>query len=119
MVIEPREDSGPVLITIRYRVDPSHTREFLAAMRELGRLRRRDGAIDWELYRDLADPDSFLEVFIAESWVDHLRQHTRITFADMEIQKKTRIYHTGEESPEVRHYISAFDETEARGGEED
>ena len=119
VVIEPREDSGPVLITIRYRVDPSHTREFLAAMRELGRLRRRDGAIDWELYRDLADPDSFLEVFIAESWVDHLRQHTRITFADMEIQKKTRIYHTGEEPPEVRHYISAFDETEARGGEED
>ena len=119
VVIEPREDSGPVLITIRYRVDPSHTREFLAAMRELGRLRRRDGAIDWELYRDLADPDSFLEVFIAESWVDHLRQHTRITFADMEIQKKTRIYHTGEEPPEVRHYISAFDETEARGSEED
>jgi MFS family permease len=119
VVIEPREDSGPVLITVSYRVDPSHTREFLAAMRELGRLRRRDGAIEWELYRDLADPDSFLEVFISESWVDHLRQHARITFADMDIQEKTRIYQTGKEPPLVRHYISAFDETAARGNEED
>jgi MFS family permease len=113
VVIEPHKESGPVLITIEYRIDPLHTGEFLAAMRELERLRRRDGAIDWALYRDLADPDLFLEVFIAESWVDHLRQHTRITFADMDIQEKTRIYHTGDGHPLVRHYISAFDETAA------
>jgi MFS family permease len=113
VVIEPHEDSGPVLITIDYRVDAIHTPEFLAAMRELERLRRRDGAVDWALYRDVADPDSFLEVFIAESWADHLRQHTRITIADMDIQEKTRIYHTGEHPPLVRHYISAFDETAA------
>ncbi len=114
VVIEPKEDSGPVLVTVEYRVDSGHTREFLDAMRELGRLRRRDGAIDWELYRDLADPGSFLEVFTAESWVDHLRQHTRITVADMGIQQKTRIYHTGEGPPVVRHYILAFGQTGER-----
>lgn len=118
VVIEPDEDSGPALITIDYRIDPSHTREFLSAMRDLERLRRRDGAIDWGLYRDIADPDSFLEVFITESWADHLRQHTRITVADMDIQEKTRVYHTGEQPPLVRHYISAFDETAAGDGEE-
>jgi MFS family permease len=118
VVFKPHEDSGPVLITVDYRVDSSHTQEFLAAMRELERLRRRDGAIDWALYRDVADPVSFLEVFIAESWVDHLRQHTRITISDMDIQEKTRIYHTGEQPPLVRHYISAFDETTAGEDEE-
>ncbi|MDD1707009.1 MAG: MFS transporter [Methanoregulaceae archaeon] len=118
VVIEPHKESGPVLITIDYRVNSAHTREFLAAMRELERLRRRDGAIDWALYRDVADPDSFLEVFIAESWVDHLRQHTRITVADMDIQEKTRIYHTGEQPPLVHHYISAFDETATDENEE-
>lgn len=119
VVIEPDEESGPALITIDYRIGPSHTREFLSAMRDLERLRRRDGAIDWGLYRDIADPDSFLEVFITESWADHLRQHTRITVADMDIQEKTRVYHHGEGPPLVRHYISAFDETAAGDGEEE
>jgi quinol monooxygenase YgiN len=100
-----------VLITVEYMVDSAHTREFLGAMRELGRLRRRDGAITWELYRDIAEPGSFLEVFTAESWVDHLRQHTRITVADMDIQEKTRIYHTSEAPPVVHHYLLAFGET--------
>jgi hypothetical protein len=36
----------------------------------------------------------------------------------MDIQEKTRVYHTGEQPPLVRHYISAFDETAASDGEE-
>jgi MFS family permease len=110
VVIEPRTDSGPVLVTVEYRIDPSRKEEFLAAMQELGRLRRRDGAVDWGLYHDVADPGSFLEVFIAESWIEHLRQHKRITVADMEIQAKARAYQVGETVPGVRHFISAYND---------
>jgi MFS family permease len=110
VVIEPQTDSGPVLVTLEYRIDPADKQEFLAAMQELGRLRRRDGAVDWGLYHDVSDPGSFLEVFIAESWVEHLRQHKRITVADMEIQAKARAYQVGETVPGVRHFISAYND---------
>ena len=110
VVIEPRTDSGPVLVTLEYRIDPANKQEFLAAMQEMGRLRRRDGAVDWGLYHDVSDPGSFLEVFIAESWVEHLRQHKRITVADMEIQAKARAYQVGETVPGVRHFISAYND---------
>lgn len=110
VVIEPRTDSGPVLVTVEYRIDPSHKEEFLAAMQELERLRRRDGAVDWGLYHDVSDPGSFLEVFIAGSWIEHLRQHKRITVADMEIQAKARAYQAGETMPGVRHFISAYND---------
>src|SRR5215210_1532105 len=42
--IEPRPDDGPVLITVEYLVDSADTDRFLAAMQELNRIRRRDGA---------------------------------------------------------------------------
>jgi quinol monooxygenase YgiN len=99
-----------VLVTLEYRIDPANKQEFLAAMQELGRLRRRDGAVDWGLYHDVSDPGSFLEVFIAESWVEHLRQHKRITVADMELQAKARAYQLGEAVPGVRHFISAYND---------
>jgi MFS family permease len=117
VVIEPQTDSGPVLVTLEYRIDPANKQEFLAAMQELGRLRRRDGAMDWGLYHDVSDSGSFLEVFIAESWVEHLRQHKRITVADMEIQAKARAYQVGETVPGIRHFISAYNDGAGAGYE--
>jgi len=110
VVIEPQTDAGPVLVTLEYRIDPASKQEFLAAMQEMGRLRRRDGAVDWGVYHDVLDPGSFLEVFIAGSWVEHLRQHKRITVADMEIQAKARAYQVGGTVPDVRHFISAYND---------
>ena len=117
VVIEPQTDSGPVLVTLEYRIDPANKQEFLAAMQELGRLRRRDGAMDWGLYHDVSDPGSFLEVFIVGSWVEHLRQHKRITVADMEIQAKARAYQIGETVPGIRHFISAYNDGAGAGYE--
>jgi MFS family permease len=115
VVIEPRTDSGPVLVTVEYRIDPLYKEEFLAAMQELGRLRRRDGAVDWGLYHDVSDPGSFMEVYIAMSWIEHLRQHKRITVADMEIQAKVHAYQAGETVPGVRHFISAYNDGTGTG----
>src|SRR5204863_312270 len=59
----PEPDSGPVLVTIEYRVDPARRAEFVAAMRDVREMRRRNGAFFWELFHDSAHPTRFLESF--------------------------------------------------------
>src|SRR5690606_29886416 len=65
--------AGPVLTTIEYRVDPARIDEFRSVMQETRRSRLRGGALSWELFRDTLDPDRFIEYFIDETWVEHLR----------------------------------------------
>src|SRR5713101_1662717 len=84
----PEPDSGPVLVTIEYRVDPARRAEFVAAMRDVREMRRRNGAFFWELFHDSAHPTRFLESFMDESWTEHLRQHERVSVADREVQRR-------------------------------
>jgi MFS family permease len=105
--IEPRPDDGPVLITVEYEVDPADAARFVPAMEELGRIRRRDGAFRWNLYADLERPRRYLETFVVDSWSEHLRQHSRLTVADLELTKLTKSFHRGEQPPAVRHMLWA------------
>jgi MFS family permease len=105
--IDPRPDDGPVLVTVEYEVDPADAEPFVAAMQELRRIRRRDGALRWELYEDLERPGRYLETFVVDSWSEHLRQHGRLTVADLEVTKLTRSFHRGDGPPEVRHMLWA------------
>ena len=105
--IEPRPDDGPVLITVEYEVDPADAERFVEAMDELGRIRRRDGAYRWDLYADLERPGRYLETFVVDSWSEHLRQHGRLTVADLELTKLTSSFHRGDEPPKVRHLLWA------------
>jgi Transmembrane secretion effector len=95
--------SGPVLVTVEYDVGPERAADFLAAMREFGRIRQRDGASHWGICRDLETPDRYLETFIVGSWDEHLRQHERMTRADSGIEESLRGYVRGE--PVVRHLL--------------
>lgn len=103
--IEP--DRGPVLITVEYRIAPESSAAFAAAMQELRRIRRRDGAVSWGLFYDAADPQRFVESFVVESWVEHMRQHQRATLADGEISSRARSFHLGPEPPHVSHLLAA------------
>lgn len=105
--IEPRPDDGPVLITVEYLIDPAEARRFVEAMEELRRVRRRDGAFRWDLYADLERPGAYLETFVVDSWSEHLRQHDRLTVADLEVTELIRSFHRGEDSPQVRHMLWA------------
>jgi MFS family permease len=105
-VLRPFEsDRGPALVTIEYEIDPADSEEFARAMRELGAIRLRDGAIRWGLWDDVAAPGRFLESFVVESWLEHLRQHERITAADRAVQSIAHTFHRGGEPPRVRHFI--------------
>ena len=54
--IDMEPQSGPVITTIAYRIDPADAAEFVAAMAERRRIRVRDGARDWMLLQDVANP---------------------------------------------------------------
>lgn len=103
----PAADAGPVHVQVEYRIDPEQARAFSAAAHELGVVRRRDGAIAWSLYQDPAEPGRYVEVFIVESWVEHLRQHERVTKADHAIQERVRRFHRGDSAPTVTHLIAS------------
>jgi hypothetical protein len=98
-------DAGPVLVTVEYDVIPEKTSEFLDAIREYGRIRRRDGASRWGVFRDLETESRYLETFIVDSWAEHLRQHERFTQADRAIEERVHGYTRSQ--PMVRHLVFA------------
>jgi MFS family permease len=105
--IEPRPDDGPLLVTVEYDVDAVDADRFVRAMEDLRRIRRRDGAFRWNLFADLERPGVYLETFVVDSWSEHLRQHDRLTVADLEVTKLARSFHRGDRPPEVRHLLWA------------
>ncbi len=97
--------TGPVVITIEYIIDQSDIAEFLAAMTERRRIRRRDGARNWRLLRDLADPQLWIERYETPTWLDYIRHNNRITHHDALIPARLRALHRGPDAPRVRRMI--------------
>jgi MFS family permease len=102
----PEPDSGPVMVTIEYRVQPAKRAEFVTAMQAVREMRRRNGAYFWELFHDSADPAHFVECFMDESWLEHLRQHERVSVADREIQQRAKQYLEEGASTRSRHLLA-------------
>jgi hypothetical protein len=102
-VADANADAGPVLVTVEYHVDPERLPEFIKTMHEYGRVRRRDGASRWGIFRDLENADLYLETFIVSSWAEHLRQHERFTRADSQLEERLRNCTLNE--PKVRHLV--------------
>ena len=103
---QPGMEEGPVLVVVEYRVDPGRIEEFLEAMGPLKSIRLRDGAFRWNLFRDLADNRYFIESFIVESWVEHLRQHDRRTVSDQAIVDHVRSFHRKGKPLRIRHFLA-------------
>ena len=88
----PEPDGGPVMVTISYRVRPDKRKEFVAAMSAVRELRRRNGAYFWELFHESSDPGLYLECFMDESWIEHMRQHERASVADDAIRQRAKAF---------------------------
>ena len=99
------EDDGPVLVSVEYQVVPEHEAAFVEAAHRLGRMRRRDGASRWGIYRDTESPEIYVETFIVHSWAEHLRQHERPVRADQSLEEA--VHRTVKGTPRVRHFIFA------------
>jgi len=102
--IEP--DRGPVLVTVEYHIDPQNRETFLRALSRSARERRRDGAYDWGIFEDPAADGRFIETFLTDSWLEHLRHHQRVTKADRILEQAVRRFQIGGE-PKTTHWIGA------------
>lgn len=100
-------ERGPVAIEIRYHVRAQNRAAFLTTLLELSAERRRDGGYGWQVYEDTEDAETFIELFFAPSWLDHLRHHQRVTKEDADVQARVLAFHEGPEPPQVRHWVAA------------
>jgi MFS family permease len=80
--------SGPVVVTVEYRVPAENASEFVGVINELGRLRRRDGARAWSVCQDIDATDLWVERFETPTWMDYLRWRTRPTASDQAVRER-------------------------------
>jgi len=107
LAAEVEPDRGPVQIVIEYRIAPADREAFLDTINELSAERYRDGAYDWDVFEDAAEPGRMIETFLVASWLEHQRQHHRVTSADQDVQARLRAFHKGDAPPVVQHLIAA------------
>jgi MFS family permease len=100
-----QEREGPVMITVEYRVAKKDRDAFLVALERMALERRRDGAYAWGVFEDASQAGRFVETFFVESWLEHLRQHERVTKADSVLQE--RVQRFLERPAKVTHLITA------------
>jgi MFS family permease len=109
VALAPAPEDGPVLVTVTYRVPNDDMDRFATTMRYVERHRRRTGAYRWGLFRDLAEPDRFVETFVVSSWAEHLRQHHRRTETSDQLLDEIRPYL--DPAGGVSHLISSYSES--------
>ena len=86
--------------------DPADASAFLDAIKDLASTRRRNGAYRWGVYEDMAKPGRFVEQFLSDSWLEHLRHHERTTSADQAAQERVKALHRGPTPPRVAHWAA-------------
>jgi hypothetical protein len=99
-------DDGPVMVTIEYIIDEADAPAFSEVMRDSRRNRLQKGALSWGLFRDTADPRRYIEYFVDESWVEHLRRFDRVTAAEIRLRERRFAFHRGDGPPTVRRFLA-------------
>lgn len=100
-------EAGPVMVTVEYLIDPVRASAFLEVMQQTRQARLRQGALSWGLFQDAAEPGRYVEYFLDETWVEHLRRHERFTAGDIGLREQRMAFHRGDEPPRVRRHLAA------------
>ncbi len=113
--LDIRRRSGPIMVMLDYRIDKEDVPEFLRLMRKRRMIRRRDGARQWALLRDLEQPELWSESYHIATWDEYVRHNQRRTKSDNEVTQALRDLHRGSEPPRVhrmieRHAVSPHDD---------
>lgn len=104
-VVEVEARSGPILVTVDYRVAEADAAAFLDRMAAWRRLRVRDGARQWRLHRDLAEPDRWVETYRVPTWTEYARHNSRRTRADMILLDEIRALQIDGRPTQVRRML--------------
>ena len=96
---------GHVVVTIAYVIDPLRAGDFKALMQESRRSRLRQGALGWELLRDMGKPGHYLEQIIDDTWTEHLRRFDRVTASDVALRERKLAFHIGDEPPVITRCV--------------
>jgi quinol monooxygenase YgiN len=94
------------MMQVEYTVDPPHRDAFRSVMSDLSRNRRRDGAMQWWLFQDTADPSRFVETWIEATWAEHLRNHGRVSVAHQELEQRVRDLTRRDSNIPIRHFVA-------------
>jgi hypothetical protein len=97
--------SGPVVIEIDYEVERGQARQFYDAMLHLQKARQRNGAFDWSLSRDIADPEVWTERYLCPTWGDYLRLRGRVTHSDHGLEQEARRFIKPESRLRIRRRL--------------
>ncbi|MCB6180026.1 MFS transporter [Rhodobacter sp. Har01] len=97
--------SGPIMVMVDWDIPPDRTEPFLALMAERRRFRRRDGARQWALLRDLENPDLWVESYHVATWIEYLRHNQRRTATDATNFDRLMELHRGPDKPRVHRMI--------------
>ncbi|MGR3450946.1 MAG: MFS transporter [Paracoccus sp. (in: a-proteobacteria)] len=103
--LDLRGRSGPIMVMVDYRIDQKDVPEFLRLMRRRRIIRRRDGARNWALLRDLEHPDLWSESYHIATWDEYVRHNLRRTRTDAEVTVALRGLHQGDGDPLVHRMI--------------
>lgn len=113
--LDLRGRSGPIMVMVDYRIAQTDVPEFLRLMQQRRNVRRRDGARNWALLRDLEYPEQWTESYHIATWDEYVRHNLRRTKSDAEMVVSLRALHRGEGDPLVhrmieRHSVSQQDD---------
>lgn len=104
--IDPSQYENQALITIEYNnINPNISEEFEQTILELGCLLKSEGMAYWELFQDPADIGHYIEIRIADTWTDHMRQHEFVTRNIQVMENKIRKLIRDCPTPKIVHYI--------------
>lgn len=103
--LDLRGRSGPIMVMVDYQIAQKDTPDFLRLMRQRRNIRRRDGARNWALLRDLEHPDLWSESYHIATWDEYVRHNLRRTKSDAEVAVALRALHQGEGDPVVHRMI--------------
>lgn len=98
-------DGGPVMVVSTWTIDQGDYEEFVGLMRKLRLVRLSTGAYRWRLYRNVGRPERFTEVFVVQSWTEHLAQHRRIDDASRALIRRARDFDRGD-GPRTSHLLA-------------
>ncbi len=97
--------AGRIQVQIEYRIDPQRMDEFMELMQESRRSRMSQGALDWQVMRDVHEPGRVVETVTDESWTEHLRRFDRVTADDVRLRDRKLAFHVGAAPPVVSRFV--------------